>query len=355
MADELGERTEDPTSKRKSQARNQGQVAKSQDLSSSITLLGAIVVMLMFGADWITRFALHMKHWLSSEALLSGFDPTTIKPDVVAWSFSAARILMPAFLLMSFFAILAQVGQVGWLFTTYPLKPKLSKLNPISGAKRLVNKKNLVKTVVNTGKLVLVGGVAIVVMRRNLGRIVGLPQYEIPDIVQIIARMALELAIWLVVILLLLGIIDWVYQRWQHKEDLKMTKQQVKDERRSMEGDPQVKSRRFRMMQDIILNQIQTAVPQADVVVTNPTHFSVAIRYDPEKMSAPKVTAKGADFLAFRIRHLAIASGVPIVERAPLARAIYSGIEVGQEISPEHYEAVAEVLAYVYRMESSAA
>lgn len=218
-----------------------------------------------------------------------------------------------------------------------------------------MNKKNLVKTVVNTGKLVLVGGVAIVVTRRNLGRIVGLPQFEIADIVQIIARMALELAIWLVVILLVLGIIDWVYQRWQHKEDLKMTKQQVKDERRSMEGDPQVKSRRFRMMQDIILNQIQTAVPQADVVVTNPTHFSVAIRYDPEKMNAPKVTAKGADFLAFRIRHLAIASGVPIVERAPLARAIYSGIEVGQEISPEHYEAVAEVLAYVYRMESSAA
>ena len=134
-----------------------------------------------------------------------------------------------------------------------------------------------------------------------------------------------------------------------------MTRQEVKDERRSAEGDPEVKARRFRMAREIALQRIQHAVPKADAVVTNPTHFSIALQYDSKKMHAPRVVAKGADFLAFKIRHIAIASDVPIVERPPLARALYWGVEVGQEIAPEFYEAVAEVLAYVYRLEGRAA
>jgi len=166
--------------------------------------------------------------------------------------------------------------------------------------------------------------------------------------------MLLILALWLAVILLLIGIIDWLYQRWQHKEDLKMTKQQVKDERRSMEGDPQVKGRRLRMMRDILVQQIQANVPVADVVVTNPTHFAVALRYDTETMRAPRVVAKGGDYMAQRIRLVAASAGVPIIERPPLARGLYFGTEVGQEISPVYYEAVAEILAYVYRLDNEA-
>ena len=150
--------------------------------------------------------------------------------------------------------------------------------------------------------------------------------------------------------LLLLGIIDFAYQRWKHAQDLKMTKQQVKDEMKQTEGDPDVKRRRMRMQQQIAMQRIAAAVPRADVVVTNPEHVSVAISYEAERMSAPIVVAKGADFVALRIRQIALANGVPIVERPPLARALYRQVAVGQEIPPDFYNAVAEILAYIYRL-----
>jgi flagellar biosynthetic protein FlhB len=184
-------------------------------------------------------------------------------------------------------------------------------------------------------------------------KIVGLPALDATQGLMVIARMLLALAIWLAAILLLIGLIDWLYQRWQHTQDLRMTRQQVKDERRSMEGDPQIKGRRFRMMREILMQQIQQQVPLADVVVTNPTHFAVALRYDADKMRAPRVVAKGADYMAQRIRLVAAGAGVPIIERPPLARGLYYGVDVGHDISSEYYEAVAEILAYVYRLEGA--
>jgi flagellar biosynthetic protein FlhB len=241
--------------------------------------------------------------------------------------------------------------QVGWVLTAKPLKPNFGKLNPISGVKQLFSKRSLMKSILNSFKLVFVLAVAWAVIAGFVPRIIGLPALSAAQGMVLIARMLLALAIWLVAVLLVIGLIDWVYQRWQHTEDLKMTKQQVKDERRSMEGDPQIKGRRLRMMRDIVLQQIQAHVPLADVVVTNPTHFAVALRYDPASMRAPRVVAKGADFMAQRIRLVASANGVPIIERPPLARGLYYGTEPGQEISSEYYEAVAEILAYVYRLE----
>ena len=156
-------------------------------------------------------------------------------------------------------------------------------------------------------------------------------------------------------LLIFIGFVDMFYQRWQHKKDLRMTKHEVKDERRSMEGDPQVKRRRFQIAQEIAAQGIQNGTPKADVVVTNPTHFSVGIQYDAENMAAPKVVVKGADLMAWRIRQIAKQHDIPIVERPPLARALYWGADVGTEIAPEHYEAVADVLAYVYRLDAEAA
>jgi flagellar biosynthetic protein FlhB len=169
------------------------------------------------------------------------------------------------------------------------------------------------------------------------------------------AKLALELVLWLLPLYLSIGLIDYMYQRWQHTRDLRMTRQEVQDERRSSEGDPEVKRRRLRMAYEIALHRIRTEVPRADVVVTNPTHFAVALRYDAATMAAPRVTAKGADLMAFRVRETAAANSVPVVERAPLARALYWGVDVGREVRPEHYEAVAEVLAYVYRAAGRAA
>jgi flagellar biosynthetic protein FlhB len=158
------------------------------------------------------------------------------------------------------------------------------------------------------------------------------------------------LAIKLAALLIVLAIIDYAFQRWKHEQDLKMSKQEVKEEMKRMEGDPLVKQRRARVARQLAMQRVAAAVPKADVVVTNPTHFAVALQYDTKSMRAPKVVAKGADFMAMRIRQIAAVHGIPIIERKPLARALYAGVEIGQEIPPEHYAAVAEILAYVYRL-----
>jgi len=351
MADEMGERTERPTSRRMSEARERGQVAKSQDLSGAIDLAAGVVVLVFAGGFLGRSFLALLEKTYTAEGAGWSTDPDSVWPLARAIAIDGARAAAPLLLVTALAAGVAQLVQVGWVLTAKPLKPNFGKLNPISGVKQLFSKRSLMKSILNSFKLVFVLAVAWAVIAGFVPRIIGLPALSAAQGMVLIARMLLALAIWLVAVLLVIGLIDWVYQRWQHTEDLKMTKQQVKDERRSMEGDPQIKGRRLRMMRDIVLQQIQAHVPLADVVVTNPTHFAVALRYDPASMRAPRVVAKGADFMAQRIRLVASANGVPIIERPPLARGLYYGTEPGQEISSEYYEAVAEVLAYVYRLE----
>jgi flagellar biosynthetic protein FlhB len=245
--------------------------------------------------------------------------------------------------------------QFGLLFTMEPLTPKLDRLNPIAGVGRLLSRRNLVKTVMNTLKLIVVVTVSWLYLRSRLATVAGLPLLDTFQGAALIAKLVIELAIWLLALLLVMGGADFLYQKWQHTQDLKMTKEEVKDERRNMDGDPAVKGRRMRLMRDMAMQRVAAAVPRADVIVTNPTHYSIAIQYDEKTMRAPRVVAKGVDHMAMRIRHLAMIHKVPIIERPPLARALYAGCEVGQEVSPEFYQAIAELLAYVYRLESKAA
>jgi flagellar biosynthetic protein FlhB len=355
MAEELGERTELPTARRLSEARGRGQVAKSQDLGSALDLVGAVLIIGVFGGSAISAMGAIMRRVLGGE---TGGDPLAVSSASEAAVFVAVRaawIIVPGLLAMLAVGCLSQFGQVGWLWTTEPLHPKLSKLNPVSGVRKLFNTRNLVKTVLNVWKLVLIGLVATLVIRGQLPQLMALPRLGMAPAMYLLALKALELVLWLLPLLVAIGVIDWLYQRWQHTQDLKMTRQEVKEERRSSEGDPEVKRRRHKLAYEIAMQRIQHAVPRADVVVTNPTHYSVALRYDAATMRAPKVVAKGADHMAFRVRHVAVRAGVPIVERPPLARALYHGVEVGQEVSPDLYEAVAEVLAYVYRLAGRAA
>ena len=355
MAEELGERTEQPTGRRRFEARRKGQVAKSTDLSSALDLAGAVVLLVMFGGAGFAALAAMTRRVLGGETPGDPLDAASIGP-LLGWaSFEAAKVVVPALVAMFLVAAAAQLVQVGWFVTAEPLRPKLERLSPLAGFKKLFNTRNLVKTAVNTAKLAVVAAVAGLVFRGNIPAILALPRLAMAPGMRAIAGIALELAVWLLVLLLALGAIDWLYQRWQHTKDLRMTRQEVKEERKSHEGDPQTKARMLRMAHDIAMQRIQQEVPRADVIVTNPTHFAVALRYDQDKMHAPRVVAKGADYMAWRIRNVAIACGVPIVERPPLARALYAGVEVGREISPEHYEAVAEVLAYVYKTEGRAA
>lgn len=355
MAEELGERTEEPTGRRLGEARSRGQVAKSQDLAAAIDMIGAVILISLLGGAAIAGLGAMLRRVLEGEIAGDPLDPASLKPLAFWVAAQGARVALPALAVMFVISAAAHVVQVGWLYTTQPIKPNIAKLNPVGGLKKFVNLRNLVKTGVNTIKLGIVGTIAVLVIRKHLPGIAALPMLGMAAGLYKIALVGLELASWLLAVLLAIGLIDYFYQRWQHRHDLRMTRQEVKDERRSVDGDPEVKSRRLRMARDIALQRIQQAVPKADVVVTNPTHFSVAIKYDPATMRAPRVVAKGADFMAMKIRHVAIASGVTIVERPPLARGLYWGVKVGQEVSPEFYEAVAEVLAYVYRIQGRAA
>jgi len=352
MAEDMGDKTELPTGRKLEEARGQGNVARSTDLAAAIDLMGAFILIMIFGASMARAMLVVMRTTLESQET-----PTTssLFELVRSMTLQVGIAAMPFLLLACVIAALAYIGQFGVLWNVSALVPKFERLNPVGGMGKFFNKQNLVKTVTNSVKLVIVTAVGWSYLRGCIQKVASLPMLSAIGAWGVIGRMAMELAAWLFVIMLVMGAADFLFQKWNHTEQLKMTKQEVKDERKSMEGDPQIKGKRFRMAREIIRQRIGSAVPKADVIVTNPTHFSVAIQYDQATMTAPRVIAKGADELAMSIRHLARAHGVPILERPPLARALYRHVEVGSEIHPQYYEAVAEVLAYVYRLEQKAA
>ncbi len=355
MAEEMGERTEQPTARRRSEARNKGQIAKSQDFGAAIDMTGGFLVVLFLGAPLMGSLAGIVRHLLDARVSGHGLREAEIG-DYVAWAGLQAALALGPFLLVAVLvSALSQFVQVGWLLTLYPLRPKLDRLNPLGGVKRLFSKRSLMKTLVNTLKLAVCGFVAVQIIRRQFDAAIALPVLDLVPAAMLVLRILAVLAAWLLVLLFIVGIIDLVYQRWQQTRDMRMTKQEVKDEHKSMEGDMETKGRRLRMARSMLMQRMSQTVPTADVIVTNPTHFSVALKYDSATMKAPRVVAKGADELAFRIRQIATAHGVPIVEKPPLARALYSGVDVGKEVAPQFYEAVAEVLAYVYRLANRAA
>ena len=355
MAEEMGERTEQPTARRRSETRNRGQVAKSQDFGSAIDMAGGFLLLLFLGAPLAGTLAGITRHLLDSRTSGHGLFAAEVG-DYTSWAGAQAMLaILPFFLVLAVVSALSQFAQVGWLFTFYPLRPKLDKLDPLKGAKRIFSKRSLIKTVVNALKLAVAVVIAVMIIRRHFNAAIALPLLELVPATMLILKILTTLAGWLLVLMFVLGVIDLIYQRWQQTQDLKMTKQEVKDEHKSMEGDMETKGRRLRMARSMLMQRMHQTVPTADVIVTNPTHYSVALKYDGKSMTAPRVVAKGADELAFRIRQIAAAHGVPIIEKPPLARALYHGVDVGREVSPQYYEAVAEVLAYVYRLAGKAA
>ncbi len=348
--DDLGERTEAPTPKALATAREKGQVPKSQDLSGAVLMLGGVIALMVLAPMIGEMFERILRTMLDGDISVDQLSTASIKATSMLAMYEVFRVMLPVLLIVMVVAYASQFMQVGFLISADPIMPKFSKLSPIGGIKRIYGKKGLAKAIINTLKLTLLIIVSILVIRSQIDTISTLPMLTALMATTAILRMVVMIAFILIVILLMLAVIDYIFQRWQHMQENKMTKQQVKDERRTMEGDPQLKGKRMQMAREIIMQQMAHQVPQADVIVTNPTHFSVAIKYDSEGMGAPKVTVKGADLMAFRIRQIARNHNIPIVERPPLARALYWGVKAGQEISAEHYEAVAELLAYVYRL-----
>lgn len=351
MPDDRESRTEPPTARRRSEARSKGQVARSPDLSAAVLLLTGLLALRFLGVDLAGQLLSATRFFLGGQA-----GPTLRSSDAVALAPLAlrvvAQIVVPFLVIVALLALVVSWAQVGWLFTWDPLRPSLGKLNPINGLKRMISGRTFIQLIMNLAKL----GVVIIVVALSLAEM--LPQvlaamrvgYE--AVLVLAADVSYALGLRLAIVLLVLALADFAYRRWQHEQDLKMTKQEVKDELRQMEGDPLVKRRRREVQIQQSLQRIKSAVPSADVVVTNPTEFAVAIQYDPQQMNAPKVVAKGQDLLAQRIREVALEAGVPIVQRPPLARALFRTVEVGQEIPEQFYKAVAEILAYVYELSS---
>ena len=347
MAEDKDSRTEAPTPRRRNEARAGGQVATSQDLAASALLIGGLVMLRILGPDIWGRLLSIYRTSLSGP---NAADRDQLIPLATAAAVEMFKMVAPFMVVLVLLAGVVLYAQVGMLWTLKPLTPNIKKLDPIAGLGRIFSARSVVTAFMNIGKLVLVIGAAYLAVRDIADQIVFALSLEHLAIFGLAARLVFRVGIILGVVLLVLALIDYAYQRYRHEKDLKMTKEEVKDEMRSMEGDPIVKRRRREVQLQLAYQRLKHDVPQADVVVTNPTHVAVAIRYDAERMAAPKVIAKGADYMALRIRQIAAAAGVPIVERPPLARTLYDVVEVGQEIPERLYQAVAEILAYVYEL-----
>lgn len=350
MAENDGDRTEAPTPRRRQEARQQGNIARSHDLTSAVLLIGALMMMRWFGPALIESLRDVVSRQLSGPSLADlGTDRIGVQLLYCLGRVSSS--LAPLLAGAMFLVIVVNLAQVGLNFSPQRLAINFAALNPTRGfSKIFALRTSGPQLLLNLLKVTLVALVGWSAVAGRLGEIIAVQQLSYLQIFALGADLVFSIGIRIGVLLLVLAILDYYYQRYRVERSLKMTKQEVKDEMRSMEGDPTMKNRRRQVAVQRHMQRLKKEVPKADVIVTNPTHFAVALKYDQANMRAPKVVAKGADFMALRIRQLASDAGVPIIERPPLARAIYRMVEVGEEIPEELYAAVAEILAYVYEL-----
>jgi flagellar biosynthetic protein FlhB len=342
-------RTEAATPKRRDEARNKGNVAKSKELSSAIILLGAFSAIYFAGgfmvrglSDIIRDFFTARPHQLETVAGMH-----TMLTELILRS---GVLLAPVLLVTVICALVSNIAQVGFLFTLEPLSPRFDKLNPVAGISRLFSPSGLGELVKALVKFAIVGIVAWKIIGKEIPVLPGIIDRTTAEIVAYVASIVTRLIVQCGVSMLVLAAGDYWFQRWTFEKSIRMTKEEIKQEYKDSEGDPAVKGRIRSMQREMARRRIMQEVPKADVIITNPTHFAVALKYERGGMGAPKVTVKGADLLAKRIREVAAEHGIPVVERPPLARALYANVDEGQEIPEEFYRAVAEVLAYVYRL-----
>lgn len=343
-----GDKTEDPTAKRLSDAHKKGQVAKSQDLSAAIVILVGFFTLWNSGS-YMYKQLIEFTAYIFSNLSAVPMDVESVIHLFTEIMFVLVKTLAPVMLTIMLAGLAFNYYQVGFVFSTEPLSFDLNRLNPINGMGRIFSKRSLMELFKSIAKIFIVGYFVYLYI---VDQVVQMPklifmdlQAALADIVDIIFKLAFEIC----AVLLVLGIIDFIYQKWQHKQELKMSKQDIKDEFKQLEGDPQIKGKIKQKQKQISMQRMMHEVPKADVIVTNPTHFAVALKYE-RGMTAPMIIAKGQDLVARRIRQIAREANIDIVENKPLARALYFSTEIGDIVPPQLYKAVAEVLAYVYRL-----
>lgn len=349
MAENSGDKTHDATPHRREQAREQGQVARSQDLASSLLLLGGILVLMFLGGTTAEFFGRFLRHQLGGPAALA-IDTDQAVGQWRSTTWQLATVMLPILGWFLLIAIGVQVGQTGFLYVPQKVAPDLSRIDPIQGFQRIFSMANVVRLVLGLGKVLVVATVGWWYLWGERDAVMGLVALEVPQIATYLSSMTLNTILWIGIALLVLAILDFGYQYWKHEQDLKMTPQEIKEEMKSLQGDPQVLARRRSVQRQLVMQRLNSAVPSADVVVTNPTELAIALRYDLDTMAAPIVVAKGAGAVAQRIRQVAIENGIPVVERKPLAQALYKQVDVNKPVPAEQYTAVAEVLRFVYQL-----
>lgn len=354
-----GEKTEDATPKKLTDARKDGQVAKSRELNNALSLLALFLTMKYcignLGMEFLETFRyvynripemITMVDGNISIQLFAAMTTEIIKKILL--------LLLPFFLVGVVVAFAADLIQVKWRPTSKPLQPKFNKLDPIKGFKRFFSKEKLMELFKSVIKLILVGYLAYSTIKDKFNVLFLLYDMTLLGAIQAIGEIVIDLGVRISIFYLILGFADFLYQKFKFKEDMKMTKQEVKDEMKNSEGDPKIKGQQRRRMQEASRRRMMSALPQADVVITNPTHFAVALKYDTEVCPAPYVIAKGEDYLALKIKETAKEYNIPIEENKPLARMLYHNVDVGTAIPPELYQAVAEILAAIYKSKNKA-
>ncbi len=349
--DDAGERTEAPTPRRREEAREKGQIPRSADLSASVVLLAGVVLLRIFGGNMLEA--------MTAMTAAIGEAPDLSTDHLLPWTHRvgalAALALGPFLGLLVLIAVVGTIAQSGLVLTWSKLAPKLDAVNPVTGLRRLFSFEAATRLGLGLLKLIVVGWVAYATVRGQIGEALSAGGLAPAGVLALATTLIYKLALRMALVLLVIGLIDYLLQRYRIEKSMKMTKQEVRDELKRMEGDPIIKQRRRQLQLKLAMQRIQHDVPKADVIVTNPTEFAVALRYDDATMGAPRVVAKGRDFLALRIRQVAQQHRIPIVQRPPLARALYAQVEIGQEVPARFYRAVAEVLAFVYQLSGRAA
>ena len=351
MAEDSGEKTEDPSNKRREDFRKKGQVVQSKEVQTA----ALFTTVLLFWIFYLPAFWAHFTTLLFSIWQSSGqYEVTPASTMNLAFFLlqQLAYLMAPLFLLVLIVAFFSSVFQFGWLLTAKPLTPDFSKMNPISGMARFVSKKSMLEVLKSVLKVLLIGFIGYSTVLNNFEEALILVDVSVVSAISFLGRIALTIFAKICALLIFLAFLDFMFLKFEMEEKMKMTKQEVKEEHKSSEGDPHVKAQIRAIQQEMARKRMMADVPKADVIVTNPTHLSVAIKYDSENMDAPMMIAKGADFIAMRIREIARENDIPIIENPPVARLLHN-LEIGEHIPEDLFKAVAEILAHVYSLKGN--
>ena len=348
-----GEKTEEPTAKKLEDARKEGQVAKSKEIANGLGLLALFLLLKIMvgsiGTSFLESFSMVYNRIPVICKLNGGTSPMgDISVLLRTVMLRLLIILLPVLLIGFAVAFVSDLFQVKWRPTSKPLQPKFSKLNPLNGIKKIFSAQSLVELVKSVAKILLIALVTYSYIKNKIGLLYALYDMSMMQAVNLIGETVIELGIRISAIYMIIAGADFMYQKYKFKNDMKMTKQEVKEEYKNAEGDPEIKGKIKARMREASQRRMMQAIPKADVVITNPTHYAVAIRYDTELAPAPIVVAKGSDYLAQKIKQIARENNVEIVEDKPLARMLFANVDVDKQIPPELYQAVAEILAMVY-------